>query len=341
MKGGVFIMKILVTGGAGFIGSHIVEDLTQHQHDVLVIDNLSHGVVHNLPAGTPLIKADVCGIKAVSSVHDYLPDAVVHLAAQMDVSASIRNPMADAAINVLGTANMLAAARDAGASVFVGASSGGAVYGDPPSLPASELTPVAPLSPYGVSKRAGELYMEYYERCSAMRCVALRLANVYGPRQGNGGEAGVVAVFTQRMLKNEPPLIFGDGKQTRDFVYVKDVACAVRQAVESSASGAFNICSNTETNLLDLSGQLSKLTGCDQKPAFMPSRTGEVNRSRLDYTLAERMLDWRPQISLDHGLAATVESMKDRPAAPPRRPSYQRAISIHADKTHGARAQPA
>lgn len=304
-------MRIIITGGAGFIGSHVVEDLQAHQHDLMVIDNFSRGIHAHIPAGVAYASGDISSHEMAEQVAAFKPDAMVHLAAQMDVTTSMKTPLVDAQTNILGTLNMLHAAKNAGAKTFVSASSGGAIYGDPTVLPAREgQTPVAPLSPYGASKYCSEVYLDLYQRSFGMRCVSLRLSNVFGPRQSDGGEAGVVAIFSKRMLQNQAPTIFGDGLQTRDFVYVGDVARAVRKAVEGDASGAFNIATQEQTSLLDLVGHLKNITHFTGDTKFSPGLPGEVRQSSLNYDHAIEDLSWRPITSLFDGLRNTVDEQK-------------------------------
>lgn len=309
-------MRIAITGGAGFIGSHIVDELQAHQHELAIIDNLSRGLESRVPHNVKLFHGDITKPETAAFIESFRPEAVVHLAAQMDVATSVNNPVLDANINVIGTINMLQAAKNSGCKAFIFASSGGAVYGDPAILPATEAdTPIAFKAPYGASKYCAELYLDLFERSSSMRHVSLRLSNVYGPRQSDGGEAGVVAIFSKRMLQNLTPTIFGDGLQTRDFVYAGDVARAFRLAIDGDARGAFNISTEEQTSLLDLVGHLKTITGFEGEPHFAPGLPGEVRKSSLSYGAATQALGWKPEMSFFNGLKATVEEQKSSLAA--------------------------
>jgi len=295
-------MRALVTGGAGFIGSHVVEALIARGDEVHVVDDLSTGKRTNVAAGAELHVRDVR--EPLDDLAGLVrPDTIVHLAAQADVRVSIAEPARDAAINVVGTVNVLEAARSAGARI-VFASTGGAIYGECSRL-AREDDPREPLSPYGTAKLAGEEYLASYSRLYGATHVALRFGNVYGPRQDPHGEAGVVAIFLGRLRDGEQCRIFGDGTQTRDYVYVGDVVRAVTAAIEGNAGGVFNVGTGTETSVLELYEACRLVAGSVAAPVHEPARPGELARSVLDPALAERALGFRASTAVADGLSTT------------------------------------
>lgn len=297
-------MRVVVTGGAGFIGSHVVDSLLARGDEVHVVDNFATGRRENLSAAARLHEHDIR--ESVSAMfHEIEPDAVVHLAAQADVGTSVAQPLLDAEVNVLGTLNVLEAARPHGARV-VFSSTGGAIYGECDG-PAAEDARRLPLSPYGTAKLAAEEYLATWNRLHGTSHVALRFANVYGPRQLAKLEGGVVAIFTDRLRAGEGVTIFGDGEQTRDFVFVGDVVGAVLAAMGHDG-GTFNVGTGTEVSVNELFEACRRVAGIDVEPAYAPARAGEILRSVLDASLAERELGWRPQVSLEQGLTATWES---------------------------------
>jgi len=294
-------VRAVVTGGAGFIGSHVVEALVARGDEVHVLDNLARGKRENVPGGVTLHEADIR--TDCDPIFDALePDACFHFAAQADVRVSVERPDFDADVNVLGTVRVLDAARRHGTKV-VFASTGGAMYGECDG-PAPEDAPRRPLAPYGVSKLAGEEYLQAYNRLHGAGHVALRYGNVYGPRQDPHGEAGVVAIVLNRLRAGERPRIFGDGKQTRDYVYAVDAANAALRALDNPG-GIYNIGTSVETSVLDLLGRIQRVAGTNVEPEFADPRAGELQRSVLDVSLAERELGWRPAHDLDSGLAQT------------------------------------
>jgi UDP-glucose 4-epimerase len=294
-------VRAIVTGGAGFIGSHVVDALLARGDEVHVLDDLSKGKRENVPAPAELHVADIRGPDEVFDA--VRPAAVFHLAAQADVRISVARPDLDADVNVLGTIRILEAARRHGAQV-VFASSGGAAYGECAG-PASESAPLRPLAPYGTSKLCGEEYLSTWNRLYGARHVSLRLGNVYGPRQEPHGEAGVVAIFMGLLQAGGTPTIFGDGSQTRDYVHVGDVARAMLLAMERSG-GIYNIGTGVETSVVELYGAIATAAGgAHGPPAFAEARLGELQRSVLDPGLADRELGWRPERSLAEGLADT------------------------------------
>jgi UDP-glucose 4-epimerase len=293
-------MRALVTGGAGFIGSNLVDALVARGDEVHALDDLSKGLLENVRAPAELHVAD---IREPDAVFDEVrPEVVFHLAAQADVRVSVDCPAFDADVNVVGTVRILEASRRHGAKV-VFASSGGAAYGECDG-PATETAPLRPLAPYGTSKLCGEEYLATWNRLHATGHVSLRLGNVYGPRQMPHGEAGVVAIFMGLIRDGGAPTIFGDGRQTRDYVYVGDVCDAMLRALERDG-GVFNVGTGSETSVLDLYSEIRAVTGSDREPTFAPARLGELQRSVLDVSLADRELGWGPRHSLGAGLQKT------------------------------------
>ena len=300
-------MTIIVTGGAGFIGSHVVEALLARGDEVHVVDDLSKGVRENVHAAATLHIHDVReSLEAI--VRETGAHAIVHLAAQADVRVSVAEPGRDASINVLGTVNVLEAARLTGARV-VFASTGGAIYGEC-ERPAREDDPCLPLSPYGAAKLAGEGYLGAFERLYGTPHVALRFGNVYGPRQDPHGEAGVVAIFLGRLLDGGRCHIFGDGSQSRDYVYVGDVARATLAALGSEVDGVLNVGTGTATSVLDLYDVCRSVAGSDAEPVHEAARAGELGRSVLDGEHTAAAIGFRPETSLAEGVAATWESLQ-------------------------------
>ena len=294
-------MRAVVTGGAGFVGSHVVEALLARGDEVTVLDNLSSGRRENVPDGATFAEGDIR--EPLDSVFDEArPDVVFHLAAQIDVRRSVAEPDYDATVNVLGTIRVLEAARKHDAQV-VFSSTGGAIYGEC-EAPAPETAERNPLSPYGTSKLAAEEYLASYNRLYGSGHVALRYGNVYGPRQDPHGEAGVVAIFFNCFLAGTTPKIYGDGRQTRDYVYAGDVARATLAAADREG-GVFNIGTGRETSVLELYDLCRTVSGADVEAERAPERVGELGRSVLDVSLAARELGWRPERALDEGLAAT------------------------------------
>lgn len=299
-------MAVLVTGGAGFIGSHVAEALVTRGDDVVVLDDLSAGKRENVPAGADFVEGDVR--EPLSELFARLePTICYHLAAQIDVRVSVRRPDHDAAINVLGTIQVLEAAREHGTQI-VFASTGGAMYGECES-PAPETKKPEPFAPYGTSKLAGEEYLETYNRLYGTRHVSLRYGNVYGPRQDPYGEAGVVAIFFGRVRNGERPKVFGDGSQTRDYVFVRDVVRATL-AAEGHEGGVFNVGTGRETSVVELLDACQRAAGTRLEPELAPPRPGELQRSVLDPSRAVDELGWRPEHSLEDGLRETWEFFK-------------------------------
>lgn len=298
---------MLVTGGAGFIGSHLTDKLIQQGNEVVVVDNLSTGRKENLNRKAKFYKLDIRSPRLVKVFKKARPEVVFHLAGHVNVRESVNNPVADAEINIIGSLNVLENCRKFGTRKIVFASSGGAVYGGIGAIPAIEEQKENPESPYGAAKLAIEKYLYFYEKNFGITYVALRLANVYGPRQNPKKEAGVTAIFCYKMLQNQDIIINGDGKQTRDFVFIDDVVKAFLLAVKEGKRGVFNIGTGKETSVRELFASIKKLTGFSGKILYGPAKKGEQSRSCLDYSKAERKLNWRPEYTLEEGLRKTVE----------------------------------
>jgi len=307
-------MKILVTGGAGFIGSHTVDALVATgEHQVSIIDDLSAGKRHQVNPGARFHQTDLRDADAVRRViAEETPETIVHLAAQMDVRRSVADPSFDAQVNIVGFLNLMEAARLQGLRRVIFSSTGGAIYGEQEKFPAPEDHPLHPVSPYGVAKLATENYLFFYKVQYGIEYTALRYGNVYGPRQDPHGEAGVVAIFCGRMLERKPCTIFGDGKQTRDYVFVGDVARANLAASKKSVSGAVNIGTGIETSVNDLYHTLGTVADVTTGPEYAPARPGEQSRSVISPARAGAELDWRPEVGLARGLDLTFSYFKDR-----------------------------
>jgi UDP-glucose 4-epimerase len=309
-KKGEKMPKVLVTGGAGFIASHIADRYISEGYDVVIVDDLSSGRIANINPRAVFHKMDIRE-KGISSVFEKeRPDIVNHHAAQMDVRRSVSDPLFDADVNIIGMLNLLENSIKYDVRKFIFASSGGAVYGEQEAFPAPESHPTNPISPYGISKLAGEKYLFYYKEVHGLDYAALRYSNVYGPRQNPHGEAGVVAIFTTKLLKGEQPIINGDGKQTRDYVYVKDVVEANWQATISNFCGPVNIGTGLETDVNELFGKLVELTGSNAREVHGPVKAGEQRRSVIDNRKAADLLGWRPKVTLKEGLRETVRFFK-------------------------------
>jgi len=305
-------MKILVTGGAGFIGSHVVDAYVAAGHEVVVVDDLSTGKRENLNPKATFHQLDIQDAKVIDLIRDERP-AVVNLhAAQMDVRRSVADPVFDARVNVVGLIQCLEGARKANVRRVIFVSSGGAAYGEQEAFPAPETHPTNPVSPYGVSKRAGELYAFFYRAEYQLPFFALRYANVYGPRQDPHGEAGVVAIFAGKMLRGEPITVNGDGKQTRDYVFVGDVVQANLAALEREPCGAVNIGTGIETDVNRLAELLLQAAGSKSDVKHGPAKQGEQRRSVIDCGKAAERLGWRPSVPLAEGLRRTVDWFRPR-----------------------------
>ncbi|MHB8492345.1 MAG: NAD-dependent epimerase/dehydratase family protein [Solirubrobacteraceae bacterium] len=305
---GAGVRRVVVTGGAGFIGSHVADALLERGCRVLVIDDLSSGSRQNVPAAAEFEQIDIVDEAAVARVFaSFQPTAVCHLAAQASVTVSLRMPDHDLRVNVQGTFNILQAAKELRAPVAF-ASTGGALYGDDAPLPSPETTWAEPLAPYGASKQAAEAYVATWGRLHGIPNVVLRLGNVYGPRQSPHGEAGVVAIFSDRLSQGQAPVVYGDGRQTRDYIYVSDVASAFVLALEGAKAGTFNVGSGLESSVLDLLEVLGRLAPSPVEPTFEPLRPGELKRSALDSMRLRTTFGWEPKVGLEEGLAATYDT---------------------------------
>jgi len=302
-------MKILVTGGAGFIGSHVAEAYVRAGHQVAVFDNFSSGREEYVPKGVQLFEGDITNLARVEAVlQEFQPEVLNHHAAHIQVGFSVQNPQFDAQNNILGLLNLLETARKQGTvKKVIMASTGGAMYGDQP-VPFVETMEPQPLSPYGISKRSGELYLHFYFIQYGISSVVLRYSNVYGPRQNPQGESGVIAIFMEKLLKGEQPVINGTGENTRDYVYVEDVAQANVAALEYNQQGIFNIGTKVETSTLEVVRKVYSALKISGEAQHGPARPGEQQRSVLDASLAQQELGWSPQVSLDEGIARTVSS---------------------------------
>lgn len=306
------MQRILITGGAGFIGSHVADLLVAAGHEVGVVDNLSTGRREFVPAAAQFFPYDIKDGLTYELILDWRPQTIIHHAAQMSVQVSVSDPLLDAEENILGTLNILQAAARAGVRKFIFASTGGAIYGDEAPVPARETDPPRPESPYGIAKLAVEHYLHFYHREHGLVPVSLRYANVYGPRQNGLGEAGVVAIFIEKFLAGEQPVINGDGLQTRDFTYVGDIAAANLLALEYPEAGIFNIGTGRETDILTIYLHLQELTASPLGPAHGPPKPGEQRRSALNCDLAREVLGWQPQVGLEEGLAHTAAACRER-----------------------------
>jgi len=309
-------MKAFVTGGAGFIGSNLVDALVERGDEVAVVDDLSTGKADNLEGATSrgavLHEADIRdGERLAGLVEAFAPDVIFHLAAQIDVRRAVADPAFDAQVNVGGTINVLEAARRAGVRRVVNSSTGGAIYGDAAVIPTPEDHLAAPMAPYGQSKLAAEGYLGLYGRLHGLSSVSLRYANVYGPRQDPHGEGGVVAIFCGKLAEAGTPVAFGDGRQTRDFIYVGDVVSANLAAAGSDWAGSCNVGTGTETSVIELADALrAHGNGTPFELSFAPARTGEIERSAVDPALAREVLGWRAEVALDEGLERTLAGVR-------------------------------
>jgi UDP-glucose 4-epimerase len=302
--------RVVVTGGAGFIGSHVADAFLARGDEVLVIDDLSAGRKENVPAGAALEQVDIVAAEALGRAFEsFEPTLVCHLAAQASVTVSVQRPEHDLDVNVRGTLNVLTAATRAGASL-VFASTGGALYGNGAPLPTPEESATEPLSPYGASKLAGEAYVSTWARLHDAPHVILRLANVYGPRQSPHGEAGVVAIFSNALLRGEPPPLRGDGAPTRDYVHVTDIAQAFVAAANGGNAGTFNVGSGRQTSTAQLLELLQAAAGTELEPVHEPLQSGELRTSALDASRIERELGWRPTIDVERGIRESFDWYK-------------------------------
>lgn len=306
-------MRALVTGASGFIGSTLADRLLADGHTVVGLDNLSSGRIGNIADAQQhpsfqFVEGDIVTADLAALLAEHTPEVVFHLAAQIDVRHSVADPAHDASVNVLGTVRLAEAARKAGVRKIVHTSSGGSIYGTPSSYPTSEAVTPDPASPYAASKVAGEVYLNMFRNLYGLECSHIAPANVYGPRQDPHGEAGVVAIFAQALLSGRPTKVFGDGSNTRDYVFVDDVVDAfVRASGEAGGGQRFNVGTGVETSDRELHTSVAKAVGAPDEPEFHPRRLGDLQRSCLDISLAGEVLGWSPQVALDDGVARTVD----------------------------------
>jgi UDP-glucose 4-epimerase len=311
-------MKALVTGGAGFIGSHVADQLLAAGLEVVVLDDLSSGHVEQVPAAAGFYQLDLQSPWLGPLLQQERPDVIFHHAAQISVRRSVENPAHDAAVNILGTLSLLEEAVRSGVKQVIFASTGGAIYGEADVIPTPEDYPARPVSPYGVSKLSVEHYLHYYFVQHRLPYTALRYSNVYGPRQDPHGEAGVVAIFAERLLGGKPGIINGDGLQTRDYVYVEDVAAANLCALQAEGAGTVNVGTGVETSVVDLLAAMRRLSQSPSPQEHGPARPGEQRRSCIAIGRAARELGWQPRVGLDEGLRRTLDYFRARPG--PARP---------------------
>lgn len=305
-------MKILVTGGAGFIASHVADAFVEQGHEVVIVDNLSSGVATNVNPNARFVQADVRGPEMADLFAAEKPEVVCHHAAQINVRESVADPVFDAQVNIAGFLNLLEHGRRNGLRKVLLASTGGAIYGEQEVFPAAETHPTAPLSPYGIAKLASEHYLFFYAQTYGIDYVALRYANVYGPRQNPHGEAGVIAIFIEKLLRGEQPIINGDGKQTRDYVFIGDIVRGNLAALKTSYRGAVNLGTGVETDVNQIFRTLLRVGGFSAPERHGPEKPGEQRRSVIDNSLAARVLDWRPSVSLEEGLRQTLDFFRRR-----------------------------
>ncbi len=305
------LKKVLITGGAGFIGSHVVDRCIQAGVKVLVVDDLSTGNRKNLNPKARFVQLDIRDPKLVRSIRQFHPDAVLHFAAQKNLRVSLEQPLEDASINILGSLALLEAVRLAKVKRFLFASTGGAIYEAQSPRPTPESAEALPLSPYGIGKRSFELYLDAYAKIYKLQAISLRFSNVYGPRQDPKGEAGVVAIFLNAVLHNQRPTIFGRGEKTRDYVYVQDVAEACWRALKSSATGIYNIGTGRETSVTALWNEIARVTKTKIRPIHGQAIPGELPKSSLSARKARTAFHWQPKVNLSRGLRMTYQWFLD------------------------------
>ncbi|MDH5406309.1 MAG: NAD-dependent epimerase/dehydratase family protein [Candidatus Aminicenantes bacterium] len=300
-------MKVLVTGGAGFIGSHVVDSLIKEGHDVIVVDDLSMGRRQNINPRAKFYQMDICHEGLTELFQQERPDVVNHHAAQVNLRLSVEDPLSDARVNLLGSLNLLESSRRTGVKKFIYISSGGAIYGEPKKLPVSEDDPICPLSPYGLHKYMVELYLPLYYQSYGLRYTILRYPNVYGPRQDPKGEAGVVAIFSQQMLRGQQPVIFGDGSKTRDYVFVEDIVHANMLVMDGGDQQAFNLGWGREVTDQEIFDGVREALASDIQPIYGEKRPGEIEHIYLDSSKIKTSLGWTPRIPLEEGIPMAVE----------------------------------
>jgi len=301
-------MKILITGGAGFIGSHLTDKLIKTGHNVVVVDNLSTGKRENLNPRAKFYKIDICNSKISQIFKKEKPEVVFHYAAQINVRKSVAEPIKDAKINILGSLNILENSQKYKVKKIIFTSTGGAIYGEADIIPTPETYPENPLSPYGIAKLTVEKYLDYYYKIFGLSFISLRLANVYGPRQNSKGESGVVAIFYDKLLNKQQPIINGNGQQTRDYIFVDDVIEANFLALQKNKVGIFNVGTGIETSVNEIFQKIKKVTKSNLKAIYKPAKKGDLERSCLDCSKIKKQLGWQPKHNLDKGLEKTVRS---------------------------------
>jgi UDP-glucose 4-epimerase len=300
-------MKVLITGGAGFIGSNVQSRLLELGHNVVVVDNLVTGFRRNVDPAAAFYELDIRDEALLEAFERERPDAVIHHAAQMDVRASVRDPQYDASVNIQGSLNLLEACRATAVSRFLYASTGGAVYGEPEYLPVDEQHPIRPMCPYGVSKHTLEHYLHLYHQLYGLQYLILRYPNVYGPRQDPHGEAGVVAIFSLQMLRGQKPTIFGDGTKTRDYVYVDDIVEANVLGLSGTTVGTYNLGWGRPVTDLEVFDEVRRATGVTLEPCYAAKRLGEIDHICLDASKARMELEWKPVVSFRQGVDRAVD----------------------------------
>lgn len=302
-------MKVIVTGGAGFIGSHIVDLLVENNYDVCVIDDLSHGRIENINPKAKFYVCDILSNEIFNIFQIEKPDIVVHEAAQISTVDSIANPIKDAKINIMGSLNVLEASKNVKVGKIIYSSSA-AVFGEPKYLPIDEEHPLDMISNYGASKHVVEHYLSIYRKLYNIKYIVLRYSNVYGPRQDSSSEGGVISIFCDKLLKNEAPYIYGDGEQTRDFIYVKDVAKANLFAIKSHTEGIFNVSSNQKVSINELFTIIIKVLNKNLKPIYTEKREADLVNSYMDYEKIFKQIGWKPQYTIFDGIKETIEFYK-------------------------------
>jgi len=305
-------MKILVTGGAGFIGSHCADAFLEHGHDVVIVDNLSSGRRENIPQRAGFYHMDIADEALKEVIAEERPEVICHHAAQVSVRISVEDPVMDAEINIIGGIKLANLALSQGVKKIIFSSTGGAIYGEQEAFPATESHPLRPVSPYGVAKLSFEKYLGYYQQVFGLRHCILRYSNIYGPRQDPFGEAGVVAIFAERFLDEKQPVINGDGGQTRDFLYVGDVARANVMALDLEGSHCLNTGTGQTTSINTIFHMLRDLTGSDLPEVHGPEKQGEQRRSVISPELAGKTMGWKPEMGLKEGLSLTVDYFRDQ-----------------------------